>query len=104
MYRLIVESLLGLKLEVNKLYFAPCLPANWKAFKMHYRYRETVYHIVVSQTRAVDDAKIGEMSVTVDGVERLDKTIPLIDDRQEHSVEVRVSAPQTVNELTPSPA
>jgi cellobiose phosphorylase len=102
MYRLIVESLLGLRLEVDKLHFAPCLPADWKAFKMHYRYRETVYHIVVSQMRAADDAKIGETSITVDGVERLDKTIPLIDDRQEHSVEVRVRAPQTVDELAPS--
>ena len=102
MYRLIVESLLGLRLEVDKLYFAPCLPADWKAFTMHYRYRETVYHIVVSQTRAADDAKIGEMSITVDGVERLDQTIPLVDDRQEHSVEIRVRARQTIDELAPS--
>ena len=29
MYRLITESLLGLHLEVDKLRFAPCLPANW---------------------------------------------------------------------------
>jgi len=77
---------------VDKLYFAPCLPADWKAFKMHYRYRETVYHIVVSQTRADDDAKIGEMRVTVDGVERHDQAIPLVDDRQEHSVEVKIPA------------
>jgi cellobiose phosphorylase len=101
MYRLIVESLLGLRLEVDKLYFAPCLPADWKGFTMHYRYRETVYHIVVSQTRAADDAKIGETSITVDGAERLDKFIPLTDDRQEHSVEVRLRAPQTVDELAP---
>ena len=90
MYRLIVESLLGLKLDVDKLYLAPCLPADWRAFKMHYRYRETVYHIVVTQKRAVDDAKIGEMSIMVDGVERVDKSIPLNDDRQEHSVEVNI--------------
>jgi cellobiose phosphorylase len=92
MYRLIVESLLGLRLEVDKLYFAPCLPADWKDFTMHYRYRETVYHIVVSQTRAADDAKIGETSITVDGVERHDKAIPLVDDRQDHAVEVKIMA------------
>jgi cyclic beta-1,2-glucan synthetase len=50
MYRLIVESLLGLRLEVDKLRFTPCLPADWEGFKMHYRYRETVYHITVLQT------------------------------------------------------
>jgi cellobiose phosphorylase len=88
MYRLIVESLLGLRLEVDKLLFAPCLPADWKAFKVHYRYRETVYHISVLQTRGGN----GETSVTVDGVERSDRAIPLVDDRQEHSVEVRIPA------------
>ena len=86
MYRLITESLLGLKLEVDKLRLAPCLPADWKAFKVHYRYRETVYHIAVLQTPAGD----GAMSMTVDGVEPPDRVIPLVDDHQEHSVEVRI--------------
>ncbi|MDH3563784.1 MAG: cyclic beta 1-2 glucan synthetase, partial [Gammaproteobacteria bacterium] len=102
MYRLIVESLLGLRLEVDKLYFAPCLPVDWKSYKMHYRYRETVYHITISQTCVAEDEKIGVTSVTVNGVERHDKAIPLVDDRQEHSVEVRVHAPHTVDELAPS--
>src|SRR4030066_1629824 len=52
MYRLILESLLGLRLEVDKLRFTPCLPADWAGFKMHYRYREAVYHIAVRQTPA----------------------------------------------------
>ncbi|MEK6679611.1 MAG: glycosyl hydrolase family 65 protein, partial [Nitrospirota bacterium] len=88
MYRLIVESLLGLRLEVDKLYFSPCLPADWKAFKMHYRYRETLYHITVQQTPVGS----GETSVTVDGVEQHNKAIPLVNDHQEHSVEVRIEA------------
>ncbi|HSD96590.1 MAG TPA: glycosyl hydrolase family 65 protein, partial [Sulfuricaulis sp.] len=97
MYRLIVESLLGLRLKVDKLYFAPCLPTDWKTFKMHYRYRETVYHIVVSQARAADDAKIGETSITVDGVELHVQAIPLIDDRQDHAVEVKIMTPPPVH-------
>jgi cellobiose phosphorylase len=88
MYRLIVESLLGLRLEVDKLRVAPCLPADWKGFTLHYRYRETLYHIAVVQVRGEN----GETSVTVDGVEQHDKTIPLVDDRQEHSVEVKIQA------------
>ncbi len=83
LYRLIVESLLGLRLEVDRLHVAPCLPADWQEFKVHYRYRETVYHIVVRQTP-------GGTSVTVDGVEQHDQAIPLIDDGQEHVVEVRI--------------
>ena len=86
MYRLIVESLLGVRLEGDKLRFTPCLPPDWEGFTMHYRYRETVYHITVLQT----PAGTGEMQVSVDGIEQHDKTIPLVDDHQEHRVEVRI--------------
>jgi cellobiose phosphorylase len=87
MYRLILESLLGLRLEVDKLRFTPCLPEDWEAFKVHYRYRETIYHITVLQTRDGSPA-----SVTVDGVEQPDKAIALTDDRQEHSVVMTIPA------------
>ncbi len=90
MYRLVLESLLGLRLDKDMLRLAPCLPADWQTFRIHYRYRETVYHIVVSQTRASDDGTIAEMRVTVDGVERHDRAIPLIDDHREHRVEVNI--------------
>ncbi len=86
MYQLIVESLLGLRLETDKLRFEPCLPADWESVKVHYRYRETLYHIAVQQTPVGS----GETSVTTDGVEQLDKAILLVNDRQEHSVEVRI--------------
>ena len=85
MYRLILESLLGLRLEVDKLRFVPCLPEDWETFKVHYRYRETVYHITVLQP---GDCSVA--SVTVDGVEQPDNAIPLLDDHREHSVEVRI--------------
>ena len=85
MYRLIVESLLGLRLETDKLRFDPCLPTVWDSFMVHYRHRETLYHITVRQTR--DNST---ESVIVDGVEQSNKTISLVDDRREHAVEVRM--------------
>ncbi|MCR4308755.1 MAG: cyclic beta 1-2 glucan synthetase [Deltaproteobacteria bacterium] len=84
MYRLIVESLLGLTLEVDKLRVAPCLPADWKGFKVYYRYRETVYEIDVRQQPGGE----GRTIVTVDGIEQQDEAIPLVDDRRNHTVEV----------------
>jgi len=84
MYRLILESLLGLRLAVDKLHFAPCLPIGWQAYQVHYRYRETLYHITVRQTPAADAG----MKVSVDGVAQPDPAIRLVDDRQEHYVEV----------------
>src|SRR5947199_10224873 len=47
MYRLIVESLLGLTLHVDRLYLAPCLPPDWKEFALRYRHGKTYYDIVV---------------------------------------------------------
>ena len=92
MYRLMVESLLGLRLECDRLHLAPCLPANWQAFKIHYRYRETVYHIAVAQEHVGEQGARMQMSVTVDGEERSDQTIPLVDDHREHPVEVVLRA------------
>jgi len=85
MYRLIVESLLGLRLEVDKLHIEPCLPADWEGFTIHYRYRETIYHIKVVQVAGEDAAK-----VIVDGVEQQTAFVSLVDDHVDHTVEVVV--------------
>jgi len=87
MYRLIVESLLGLRLEVDRLHLAPCLPAHWGGLTIHYRYRETVYHIAIAHTR--DAGERDATRVTVDGVEQAGQAIALVDDHREHRVEVR---------------
>ena len=86
MYQLIMESLLGLRLEIDKLHLKPCLPADWETFKIHYRYRETIYHITIIQ---IHDSN-RDIRIIADGVELHDEAIPLIDDRKEHSVEVRI--------------
>jgi len=65
---------------------APCLPADWKAFELRYRYRETVYRVAVLRTHDETEG----MTVTVDGIEREDRVVPLVDDRREHWVEVRM--------------
>ena len=57
---------------------------------MHYRYRETIYHIIIRQTPAANNEMIGEQSVTIDGVVQNDNAIPLVNDCQEHSVELRI--------------
>jgi cellobiose phosphorylase len=88
MYRLIVESLLGLRLEGDRLRIAPCLPADWPAFTVHYRFRETVYHISVHQT----PRKTGDERLSLDGQEQGGLVVPLDDDHREHRVEVWVRA------------
>jgi cellobiose phosphorylase len=90
MYRLIVESLLGVTLEGDRLCFAPCLPAGWAAFTMRYRYGETMYGIAVRQGPDSAGATIGAARVTLDGVVQPGNSAPLVDDRAEHRVTVEV--------------
>ena len=99
MYRLVVESLLGLRLEVNaagaRLVVAPCLPHGWAGHTVRYRWRNTVHSIEVAL------AADGEAeATTLDGVALDGPAIPLVDDRQEHRVTVRV-APQGADAAAP---
>ena len=93
MYRLLVESLLGLRVEGDKLRLAPCLPVDWTTFRLHYRYRETVYHITVTQ---MTDGASGT-HVSADGVEARDQVVSLVDDRQDHRVAVTVRRSRASN-------
>lgn len=92
MYRLSVETLLGLRLEVDRLRIAPCIPAHWAGYKIHYRYRDTVYHIAVGRG---GEGTEQAMRVAVDGIEQAGNLVSLIDDRREHAVEVRMPALST---------
>ncbi len=84
MYRLLLESLLGLRREEQSLHIDPCLPAEWQSFKLRYRYQQTDYQLVVKRAT---DAHSGS-GVTVDGVQQDGLTIPLVDDRRPHAVEI----------------
>lgn len=86
MYRLIIESLLGIRLEVDKLFIKPCIPAAWEVMTVHYQYRETTYHISIIQKH--ESTK--KPGITVDGIAQKDGSIPLTDDHKDHMVEVRI--------------
>jgi cellobiose phosphorylase len=87
MYRLLIETLLGVNLEGDQLRLAPRLPKSWTTYKIHYRYRQTVYHITISRL-ATGAAEANQL--LLDGEELSVKTVPLVDDRREHFVELKV--------------
>jgi cellobiose phosphorylase len=87
MYRLLIETLLGVNLEGDQLRLTPRLPKGWTTYKIHYRYRQTVYHITISRL-ATDAAEANQLFL--DGEELAVKTVPLVDDRREHFVELKV--------------
>lgn len=87
MYRLVIESLLGLTVRGNELQIQPRVPSNWRTFKIHYRYRSTPYHIAVNLKA---DGFSGATEIIMDGGTLDQETIRLVDDHREHHVEIRI--------------
>jgi len=95
MYRLLVESLLGITLHVDRLRIVPLLPPDWPGYTLHYRFRETIYHIEIIRL-GPDTARPSR--IVVDGQQLPEPSppeIPLVDDRQEHHVRVELGAAPT---------
>jgi cellobiose phosphorylase len=88
LYRLIIESLLGLQRQAGRLRITPCIPDDWTRYSLNYRFGDTVYRIDVMQTWAADG--IGRCRVTLDGAKQDDQSVPLVDDRVEHVVDVSI--------------
>jgi cyclic beta-1,2-glucan synthetase len=90
MYRLVVESLLGVRLDASKdgvrLLLSPCLPADWPGYTLEYRFKNTPYHIEVIQINNDD----GPLGVQLDGELQADGSVPLLDDGRPHQVQARI--------------
>jgi cellobiose phosphorylase len=90
MYRLIVESLLGLRLETTdtgaRLVIAPCLPPDWTGYTLEYRYGRTPYQIEVVQVGPHPVA----VEVRLDGELQADGALELRDDGKSHAVLMRI--------------
>lgn len=97
MYRLTVETLLGFDLETDRLWITPRIPDHWDCYLVHYRFRETFYHITVKYNteKSGNPSRVTLDGVAIDGV-GIDKTghsyyqLLLINDHQEHHVEIIV--------------
>ena len=83
MYRLVVESLLGLRMDAGHLRFKPVLPLDWQGFSMRYRYRQTWYQIDVTQVEADVPALL-----KLDGDTMHGDRVLLTNDGKEHRVEL----------------
>lgn len=89
MYRLITESLLGLRLQTDEagasLSISPCPPVEWARYQIDYRFRGTTYRINIELS---DDE--GECpAIEVDGRAQPGPSFELLDDGDTHHVTVR---------------
>jgi cellobiose phosphorylase len=88
MYRLIVESLLGVERQGDTLRLRPQVPADWPGFTLRYRFGETLYSVVVKRVSADTTAP----GMSLDGVAQAGDSVPLVDDGHPHAIDVRVPA------------
>jgi cellobiose phosphorylase len=88
-YRLIVESLLGMRREADRLFIFPHMRDDWDSFTLVYRFGDTPYRVQVIRDPTETGAQ--EIRCTLDGTDVGDAGIALIDDGGEHRVEVRVA-------------
>ncbi|HMW30579.1 MAG TPA: glucoamylase family protein, partial [Plasticicumulans sp.] len=89
MYRLLLESLLGLTRHADALRLDPLLPDGWPGYTLTYRHGASRWHIEVSRGRGGEGAQL-----SVDGRVRSDGRIPLVDDGAEHRVELKLDGRQ----------
>ncbi len=83
MYRSAIESILGFKLENDRIRLTPCLPKNWDGFEMVYRRGKTTFTIKVLNHQRTN-------SVEIDGVVNAQNEIPVSEDGKKHNVVVRI--------------
>jgi cyclic beta-1,2-glucan synthetase len=90
MYRLAIESILGLRRRGRTFTVQPCIPAAWSGFTLRWRHGRSVYEIVVENPGRRNR---GVAEVLLDGVRVEPKAIPLTDDGDVHRVRIVMGEP-----------
>jgi cyclic beta-1,2-glucan synthetase len=85
LYRVGLQSLLGLERLGDHLKLNPCIPPEWTSFSMTYRYQSAVYHITIENR---DGVERGIVATLVDDQPVENATVPLCDDGRSHEVRV----------------
>jgi cyclic beta-1,2-glucan synthetase len=98
MYRLGLESILGLRRRGGSFSVAPCIPGSWNGFVVRWRHGQSFYEITVQnpgrRVRGVAEA-------VLDGVQVNAGAIPLVDDGAVHVL--RVVMGESEPEASPTP-
>ena len=101
MYRAGLESILGFKLQKDRLEVNPCVPRWWRDFEITYRRGRAVYRIKVENPLGVSR---GVVTVELDGTKLDGNSIALIDDEKTHNVRIVMGEPVRTEESSSEPA
>jgi cyclic beta-1,2-glucan synthetase len=92
LYRVALETILGLRIHGDRAAIAPCIPARWPSCAITLRYRSAVYRFTIDNAAG---AEHGVAEVLADGQPCPADAIPLADDGRTHEVRVRLSPPRS---------
>jgi cyclic beta-1,2-glucan synthetase len=83
MYRAGIEYLLGFRVRNGAIVLDPCIPREWKGFKVNYRHGSSLYEISIENPNQVNR---GVKEIAFDDRVLEGNTVPLLDDGQKHRV------------------
>ncbi len=86
-YKAGIEYILGLRIENNSLSINPCIPKDWNEFSIKYRFGRTIYNIKVKNPNGKNN---GVNKFLVNGEEKEEKRIKLVDDGNVYEIEVEM--------------
>ena len=81
----ITQYILGVKPDYMGLSINPCIPKDWKGFKVTRKFRDATYHVNISNPNGVSK---GIKSITVDGKAVEGNVLPILPAGSEAQVEV----------------
>ena len=85
MYRVGLESILGLTRRNGGLHIDPCIPKTWPRYEMVFKPGRSEYRIVVENPNGVNR---GVVRLELDGVDHTGRDIPIVDDGAVRQVRV----------------
>ncbi len=94
MYRVILEWLLGFRVQGANLLLDPCIPRGWPGFEIAFRYRSARYDIAVVNPLGVCG---GVLAIKLDGKilpTNKNTPIPLVDDGATHKLQIVLGIPR----------
>jgi cyclic beta-1,2-glucan synthetase len=100
MYRLGLESILGLRRRGQRIVVEPCIPGSWSGFRVHWRHGKSRYNIRVDNPGHTNR---GVISAVLDGVRVEPQSIPLVDDGDVHELLVTLGEPAFLPAVVPLP-
>lgn len=84
-YKAGIENILGLVIENKAITFNPCIPKEWKEYKIKYKYKGSIYDITIKNP---EGKSTGITKVLLNGKEVEEKAVQLQKNMGEQNIEV----------------